>query len=371
MKKCPTCNKTYEDNMRFCQSDGTPLVEVKEDAPPPDPYKTMVAGKDEIASALPPQDTSKGDPTPEEDVLDIPQEDDPLKTSVVSESEMRDLTSDDEPFKTPASSPFSSDPKPPSESTPPKESISSPPPEPPKFNEPNINPPDFDERFFSESDSSEVKPGSQPVSQPKSEPPTFGKQSMPSDPQAKEPAGERPSGTPIPSPFEENPPPGKSSAAPPFKEPEPPKSSPPSPFGAPSSPFSQPSMEDSAPKSPPVRQSEWQPSETPATSFGEQGIAGGPPSNAPAGAGQNQTLAIVSLALGVLSLFCCTFILPGLAAVVTGFMARSKVNENPNQYGGSGIALAGMITGGVSVLFGIILIILYVFTGALAGLGGF
>ena len=27
MKKCPTCEKTFEDSYRFCQLDGTPLVD--------------------------------------------------------------------------------------------------------------------------------------------------------------------------------------------------------------------------------------------------------------------------------------------------------------------------------------------------------
>ena len=39
MKQCPTCDKTFDDAMRFCQSDGTPLVADE----PLDPYKTMVA----------------------------------------------------------------------------------------------------------------------------------------------------------------------------------------------------------------------------------------------------------------------------------------------------------------------------------------
>ena len=40
MKKCPTCSKTFEDTMRFCQVDGTPLVD---DVPAFDPYATIVA----------------------------------------------------------------------------------------------------------------------------------------------------------------------------------------------------------------------------------------------------------------------------------------------------------------------------------------
>ena len=49
MKRCPNCQKTFDDAMRFCQTDGTPLVD---DAPPADPYKTMVASKEDIQAAL-------------------------------------------------------------------------------------------------------------------------------------------------------------------------------------------------------------------------------------------------------------------------------------------------------------------------------
>jgi len=40
----------------------------------------------------------------------------------------------------------------------------------------------------------------------------------------------------------------------------------------------------------------------------------------------------------------------GLAGVITGFLARSRANKNPEQYGGGGLALGGIITGGLSIL---------------------
>ena len=61
MKRCPTCDKTFDDNMRFCQADGTPLV----DDVPIDPYKTMVATPADIAAV-------SGATAESEDVLDIP-----------------------------------------------------------------------------------------------------------------------------------------------------------------------------------------------------------------------------------------------------------------------------------------------------------
>lgn len=76
-------------------------------------------------------------------------------------------------------------------------------------------------------------------------------------------------------------------------------------------------------------------------------------------AGQNQTLAIISLVVGILSLFCCAWFVPGLAAVVMGFLARGKANSNPAQYGGAGFALGGIITGGISLILGLIVVVLY------------
>lgn len=77
--------------MRFCQIDGTPLVEA---APPVDPYKTMVARPEDIAAAVPPISASaERGPEPEpaapsEEVLDIPAAD-PKKTMYASEEEIR------------------------------------------------------------------------------------------------------------------------------------------------------------------------------------------------------------------------------------------------------------------------------------------
>src|SRR6476646_7806802 len=65
MKKCPTCGKTFDDNMRFCQVDGTPLVDDASAAtpePPPaeepafDPFATIVGvPKSAIPPSTPPE----------------------------------------------------------------------------------------------------------------------------------------------------------------------------------------------------------------------------------------------------------------------------------------------------------------------------
>jgi len=56
---------------------------------------------------------------------------------------------------------------------------------------------------------------------------------------------------------------------------------------------------------------------------------------------KNNTLAIVSLVLGILSLFFS--FLTAIPGIITGHMARSKAKKNPEQYDGKGMALAGLI----------------------------
>src|ERR1043165_7504503 len=53
MKRCPSCQRTYEDDTQtFCMNDGTPLVS---DAAPPSLDKTMMAGSMGTPPAVPPQ----------------------------------------------------------------------------------------------------------------------------------------------------------------------------------------------------------------------------------------------------------------------------------------------------------------------------
>ncbi|MBA2736395.1 MAG: DUF4190 domain-containing protein, partial [Pyrinomonadaceae bacterium] len=148
-----------------------------------------------------------------------------------------------------------------------------------------------------------------------------------------------------------------------YKESDPPSYEQNNPFSQ--TPFGQSPM----PVNEPLQQTEWTPPPVPDSNWQNQEIGANTPFQPPAsGAGQNQTLAIVSLILGILSVLCCAWFLPGIAAVVLGFMAKSKAEQNPNEYGGRGLALGGIITGGISVVLGIIVMILYLFTGLLAGI---
>ncbi|MGC4744272.1 DUF4190 domain-containing protein [Micromonospora sp. DT201] len=80
----------------------------------------------------------------------------------------------------------------------------------------------------------------------------------------------------------------------------------------------------------------------------------------PQAQGQNNTLGLVSMILGIASipLLCCFYLgLPvGIAGIVTGYLARQKVAQG--QANNAGQAKAGLICGAVGVGLGIIGIIL-------------
>lgn len=142
---------------------------------------------------------------------------------------------------------------------------------------------------------------------------------------------------------------------------------PPSPFSVPD--FAEP--ERSTPSASaqfgdpnPAPDTAWNPPSAPVAEWNSQ-MAG---SNAPAAGsgGENKTLAIISLVCGILSLICCSWFIPAIAAIVLGFIARGKANSDPANYGGAGLALGGIITGAISILVGIVVVILYVL-GAFAG----
>jgi hypothetical protein len=286
MKRCPTCDKTFDDNMRFCQSDGTPLV----DDAPLDPYKTMVATPTDIKNAM---------GSSQDDVLDLPAESDPAKTMFASEDEIRrEMDARDA-----------------------GDVIDIPPlaePQAPKFSEP--------------------APPPSPFSTPDS-------------------GG--PSGAPIPSPFDEPKPMSYEPVTPSFAEPEPVPEEPAF------NPFNQPS-------SAPMAQAEWTPppvAQEP--SWSNQPVGQNPPPFQPAagGSGVNQTLPIVSLVFGIVSLCCYISPLTGIVALVTGYMGMKNANNDPAQYGGKGLAMAGMITGGVFFLLGLFYWIYIIFVIGLSAIG--
>lgn len=335
MKRCPSCDKTYDDNLRFCQTDGAALVEA---ADPADPYKTVVARSEDIAAAIPPEPAPAAD---QSDVLDLPAESDPNKTQFVSEEELRREMAADEPVM----------------EIPPAEQASEPGmPQPPQFIEPSMVPAEsapppspFDsgarETPDSPPDESEFIQTTPPIPSP------FGGPSVEKEMRAFEsPEPETPQ-------FTAHQPPSEAAFA------EPPAPS----FVA--VPFGPAAGESDA--EPPTA---WTPPAAPAAEWGSAEIGQNTPFSPPAAGveGPNKTLATVSLVLGILGILPCCGFLSGIPAVIVGFIARSRANNDPANYGGGGLATAGIILGIVgTIIWGAILILQVVFFGIGGMLGNF
>jgi len=101
-------------------------------------------------------------------------------------------------------------------------------------------------------------------------------------------------------------------------------------------------------------------------------VPGGMPMEAP-GATPSMILGIVAVVLAPIGCF-CGFLeivaLPlGIVAVVLGFRARSRIAQSQGTLGGSGKALAGLITGfvaiGLALIVGVAVVFFAVSIGAL------
>lgn len=76
-----------------------------------------------------------------------------------------------------------------------------------------------------------------------------------------------------------------------------------------------------------------------------------PPSSQPFSAppGPPSTgLAVATLVLGILGVVACP--LTGIAAIVTGIIVLVRMDKEPHRYGGRGMAIAGLVCGGVSLV---------------------
>ncbi|MFL6374372.1 MAG: DUF4190 domain-containing protein [Pyrinomonadaceae bacterium] len=388
MKKCPTCGKTFDDNMRFCQVDGTPLVDDVQEAapdapaaaaaPPPaapvppaapepaaeepefDPYATIVGVPRSVippstppeASIEPPTSPPTGEvvlePLPEagpsssadagpvagesgssvpvappDDILDLG-ENDPLKTMYVSDAEMKEvLGTTGQGAETPSEEIRADEAR----------TAGSQPSGGTDFG--SISPPPSP---FSAAPRA-------PEDSPVPEPPGFLETPEPSITEAKTQVQERPPFEP-PPPYQPEP---SFQDAPTMyqSEPEPPQFSSPPPAPVQSQEWNPPPA--------PIQNQEWNPPPAPAPEWQNQQIGSNTPFQPPpAGAGgQNKTLAIVSLVLGILSICCYVGPVTGIAALITGYLANKKANQDPQTYGGKGLALAGMILGGVFFAVGV------------------
>jgi hypothetical protein len=392
MKKCPTCQETFGDEKKFCQKDGTPLLDVVEAPPPVDPFKTMVSTQPPATSPNISDESMKTfvvsseNKEKEEDILQIPESFDPMKTMVVSD-------------------PIKYEPR----ATPPPSEPVVPAPEPPKFSEPSLSPPVFNDLSASEPPKDETpnpfspppKAEDPPIPNPFSPPPTMVETPKvePTPPPTDSPFNQ-PFSPSIPTPFDKpvaTPPPFNEPVATPpvFNEPEPVKLQDPQPFG--SSPFDPPAASLGQPNNDPFSQPTndpfsqpnqgdggWNPLAPPASSgWGDQqpvassDMSGIPP--APVGAGgPSKTLALVSLICGVLS-FLMAFgalvpivsigcfplsIILGLTAIITGILAKIRSSKNPELYTGGGMAIGGIITGVLAflVLVGLIILTFVVYS---------
>ncbi len=442
MKTCPNCQKEFPDTMRFCQTDGTPLLEAVEESQPEDPLKTTVVRQEDIAASIPPSDPFKtmvasSDRNDESgDLLQLPEEEefDPLKTMVATPIRQEkpvweDLQPETPKFEeikeeikaetpSPSFSGFSQPSEPLPEAAP---DYSADPtvlqPEPPKFNEPDLSPPNFG-GFTSKDNADDDLP--QTVMQnswdnpPKSDQSPFSSDAPFSNDSPFSKPNDAPMSSPFDAPksaFDEPPSPFGQTPQTPFESPKSPFDAPKdeafnqpqqTPFEAPQSSFEpqtpsfqEPPMQFGSPQSqfdqanqgfgsqPLEQQSGWNPPPSPESGWQEQGLGANTPFQPPmVKSGQSQGLAIASIACGAVSLvslvgliipfvnFLCLVVSPGLglAAIITGFLARSRANQNPEQYGGAGLALGGIITGALTILAVIGLFIIAI---AFVGLGSF
>ncbi|MCW5960970.1 MAG: hypothetical protein KIS76_12470 [Pyrinomonadaceae bacterium] len=354
MKKCPTCDKTFEDNLKFCQSDGTPLIAVPEDVPE-DPYKTTVANQADLP--IPPLDPMKtmvqnAPPAEAQSAEDAEPEIDAMKTMIASD--FPSIKESEKEIELEVDGP--QEPQP--------ERSETPAPEPPKFSEPDLNPPDF-----AKPDSPMQAPEDTPAPQ-SSRGQVADSSNLENDLSGASPYGDK-ENAPIPSPFDLSMPPGyqiPSAPMPPYKEAEVEEAK----AEALNTPFAEEVQDASqqieqTPFSPPPAANQgWQPqSGTEDSQF--------QPSSSTS-TGPSKTLAIASLASGVISMISlggsiipfvgviCGLlaILLAPAAIIVGLVARSRAKNRPDEYEGAGLALGGIITGALTILGMIALVIIAV-----------
>lgn len=93
-----------------------------------------------------------------------------------------------------------------------------------------------------------------------------------------------------------------------------------------------------------------------------------PPPPRPVNA-QSQGLAIGSLITGVLGLmFGCFGPIPGIAAVILGWLALKQIKTSPETTGGRPMAIIGIITGSLTIFFYGLLILWFVLAGVLGSI---
>ena len=105
---------------------------------------------------------------------------------------------------------------------------------------------------------------------------------------------------------------------------------------------------------PPMSPGPWSPPPPPA------------PAYVPIRTQKSQGLALASMITGILGIFMfgCFFPVPGIVALVLGLVSLSQIKRSPEKYGGKPYATAGVIMGGISILFLVMMILWLIFNGA-------
>src|SRR5690349_22208603 len=84
---------------------------------------------------------------------------------------------------------------------------------------------------------------------------------------------------------------------------------------------------------------------------------------------QSQALAVGSMITGILGLILgCFGPLPGIAAIILGGMALSQIKKSPETNGGKPLAIIGIVTGSLTLVFYGLILIWMILAGALGNL---
>jgi hypothetical protein len=112
----------------------------------------------------------------------------------------------------------------------------------------------------------------------------------------------------------------------------------------------------------------WMPPPAPGSWQQPSGPQGMPGAAQPRSAQPQQTLAVASLICGIISItlgLICGGPVLGVAAIVLGIIALLQIKNDPRRYGGKGLAIIGIITGSLWILFGIFFLLIMI-VGSLA-----
>lgn len=88
-----------------------------------------------------------------------------------------------------------------------------------------------------------------------------------------------------------------------------------------------------------------------------------PPPPPPFPRGKQQSLAATSFVLGLFSVtlgWCCSFgVLTAPIALVLGIVSLVQIKNDPNKFGGKGLAIGGIVTGGLYFVIFALIVFLY------------